>query len=559
MATLKWSNVTGDETQAGASALKHAGSLFSKAFESFSGAVEGRQKRETKANTESILNQVRNIGTREDLEAQIANLGDLDARKEQAGGNLDTSAISKALFDKRGYLDTQETQQLSKENAAYQLQKSRTADQRAEELRTRQLDTEQFTASINREARNREAMNEAAFAQTIAAEQKRTEGPGQFQLDPAGNVITAPQATLGAREQFATQAEAAGAQEFQTIGDQRKRIDDYADANKLTSGERTAAHQRITEQYDRSVFSPDEQKTIDTAAATINAGRDRDITAVDEAAKLSIANVPFDKPASPKQIAQDKIKFLTNVRKVSGNKTFFGGGDKGGTDLVKELDTMLSVGGEFSHMEPWEVDQFLMGNIDGENNAYFSFDTYADVDRLKDQLRDYDNTRPIGQNSRAIAQQTAITNASIAQKNSIREKAAKTNSSNLALRERAAGKTLPGKNLGVFNPRAPKSVSAGETQLRESVKNTPAFKKSVPKIKTAPKAVEKTLNEYLDRAKNKKPEEPAFKYTKEAKKAMTALRARGEKAKVAREAKSLQDAIDKIALDKQRHERIYGK
>lgn len=101
MATLTWRNVTGDETEAGASSLKHAGSLFSKAFESFSGAIEGRQKRETKANTEQVLNQIRSIGTVEDFDAQSGQLNDLNAMKEAAGGNLDTSAISKALSAKR--------------------------------------------------------------------------------------------------------------------------------------------------------------------------------------------------------------------------------------------------------------------------------------------------------------------------------------------------------------------------------------------------------------------------------------------------------------------------
>jgi len=109
MATLKWSNVTGDETNAGASTLKDAGSLFSKAFENFSGAVEGRKTRETKSNTEQVLNQIRGIGTVEDFDAQSGQLGDLNAMKAAAGGNLDTSAISKALQAKVPALREEET------------------------------------------------------------------------------------------------------------------------------------------------------------------------------------------------------------------------------------------------------------------------------------------------------------------------------------------------------------------------------------------------------------------------------------------------------------------
>jgi len=100
MATLKWSNVTGTDTSAGSAALKQAGSLFSKAFENFSGAAEGRKKRVTKANTENVLNQLRGISTVEDFDAQAGNF-DLNALSQQAGGELDTAAISKALASKR--------------------------------------------------------------------------------------------------------------------------------------------------------------------------------------------------------------------------------------------------------------------------------------------------------------------------------------------------------------------------------------------------------------------------------------------------------------------------
>jgi hypothetical protein len=109
MSTLTWSNVTGDQTNAGSDSLKNAGSLFSKAFENFSGAVEGRQKRETKDNTESLLNQIRGISTMADFDAQAGNFSDLEALKEQAGGNLDTTAISKALSNKVPELHAEET------------------------------------------------------------------------------------------------------------------------------------------------------------------------------------------------------------------------------------------------------------------------------------------------------------------------------------------------------------------------------------------------------------------------------------------------------------------
>jgi len=101
MSTLKWSNVTGTSTDAGSASLKNAGSLFSKAFENFSGAVEDRQKRVTKENTDQLLNQIRGFGSVEDFDAQADQFSDLEGRKAAAGGFLDTSAISKALAAKR--------------------------------------------------------------------------------------------------------------------------------------------------------------------------------------------------------------------------------------------------------------------------------------------------------------------------------------------------------------------------------------------------------------------------------------------------------------------------
>ena len=108
MPTLKWSNVTGDETQAGSSSLKNAGSLFSKAFENFSGAVEGRKKRVTKENTESVLNELRGITSTEDFAAREGDF-DLNALSQQAGGEIDTAAISKALSSKVPELRAEET------------------------------------------------------------------------------------------------------------------------------------------------------------------------------------------------------------------------------------------------------------------------------------------------------------------------------------------------------------------------------------------------------------------------------------------------------------------
>jgi len=109
MPTLKWSNVTGDDTNAGTASLQQAGSLFGKAFENFSGAVEGRKTRLTKENTDQVLNKLRGIASTEDFDAQAGDFSDLGALKEQAGGFLDTSAISKALASKVPELRAEDT------------------------------------------------------------------------------------------------------------------------------------------------------------------------------------------------------------------------------------------------------------------------------------------------------------------------------------------------------------------------------------------------------------------------------------------------------------------
>ena len=109
MPTLKWSNVTGDDTNAGTASLQQAGSLFGKAFENFSGAVEGRKTRLTKENTDQVLNKLRSIASTKDFDAQAGDFNDLGALKEQAGGFLDTSAISKALASKVPELRAEDT------------------------------------------------------------------------------------------------------------------------------------------------------------------------------------------------------------------------------------------------------------------------------------------------------------------------------------------------------------------------------------------------------------------------------------------------------------------
>lgn len=108
MATLTWKNVTGSKLDTGADSLASAGSLFSKAFENFSGAVEGRTKRVTKENTDTILNELRGITSQEDFDAQKGNF-DLDAISQRLGGDVDTTAISKALASKVPELRNEET------------------------------------------------------------------------------------------------------------------------------------------------------------------------------------------------------------------------------------------------------------------------------------------------------------------------------------------------------------------------------------------------------------------------------------------------------------------
>jgi len=108
MATLKWNNVTGDHTNAGSAALKQAGSLFSRAFENFSGAVEGRKKRVTEANTANVLNELRGITSTSDFAAREGEF-DLNSILQQTEGEVDTTAISKALASKRPELREEET------------------------------------------------------------------------------------------------------------------------------------------------------------------------------------------------------------------------------------------------------------------------------------------------------------------------------------------------------------------------------------------------------------------------------------------------------------------
>lgn len=108
MATLKWNNVTGDDTAAGSASLKQAGSLFSKAFENISGAVEGRKKRATKSNTDDVLNQLRGLTTEADFAAREGDF-DLNNISQLYGDDVDTSAISKALASKRPELRAEET------------------------------------------------------------------------------------------------------------------------------------------------------------------------------------------------------------------------------------------------------------------------------------------------------------------------------------------------------------------------------------------------------------------------------------------------------------------
>lgn len=156
MATLTWKNVTGDRLDTGAEELQNAGSLFSKAFENFSGAVEGRQKRETKANTENILNQVRSAGTVEDVDALEGSLGDLNAMKEAAGGNLDTTAISKALAAKRPDL-------ISKARAEETFQRSEAAFRRGETERVKQKAIGQVGTGVFSQQQAAEDANRAAY------------------------------------------------------------------------------------------------------------------------------------------------------------------------------------------------------------------------------------------------------------------------------------------------------------------------------------------------------------------------------------------------------------
>jgi len=98
---INWRNVTGVSTNAGSSALRNAGSLFSKAFDSFSGVAKKAQSDLETQNNAQIQDSLNRIKTTEDLATASPGLS-LDALNQQFGtGNFDAGKFSAELAGKQ--------------------------------------------------------------------------------------------------------------------------------------------------------------------------------------------------------------------------------------------------------------------------------------------------------------------------------------------------------------------------------------------------------------------------------------------------------------------------
>jgi len=81
------------------------------------------------------LNRIRAAGTRQDLEEVTGGIGELEAAKEQAGGYLDTTAISKALAGKGKELQEEEQARVQRDRASTIFVQKQTAYQQQQKLR----------------------------------------------------------------------------------------------------------------------------------------------------------------------------------------------------------------------------------------------------------------------------------------------------------------------------------------------------------------------------------------------------------------------------------------
>jgi hypothetical protein len=390
MATLTWKNVTGDEINAGASSLKQAGSLFSKAFENFSGAVEGRNKRITKENTESALNQIRAAGNRQDLEAVSGTFGDLDALKEQAGGYLDTSAISKALAGKGKEIQQEEQAQVQRDRATTLFGQKQTAYQQQQKLRADEIAAADLLANIETPQQRAQANLDANTKAIELFNQENPDVAGAIALDQTGT-LQFDQTRLSDQQlaRFGELSEVSGRKEFQSRAEGIEQITQESNLKNLDPRILDDTIAKYTSKRDRNVLDKDQQvqiaafnqrqeSTRNTDVAEAKASRDDRLKAVN----------PITNDVEKAKDVEDLNSWL--LKKFPDGTFSFGiGSQEGGTPLLNQVNEILQDGikhkGKTLQVEPYMIRKVIGRSADFEDN--FLDDSSVTVDDLIEDLK----------------------------------------------------------------------------------------------------------------------------------------------------------------------------
>lgn len=463
MAGLTWKNVTAN-TGAGSAALQEAGSLFSKAFDSATTAIKSRDKRLTARDTEEQLNKLRQITSVADYEQGIA---DIDA--QAVGEYTDLAAVNKAraallpALQKREQAET--ARQLAISDADYARKRARTEDYREDKARADAITNEQVQNELIQLQRGEEGRNEAAL-RDVAQTYQGPQQPGQAPLldvDPTGQAQIDPNATVSARTILKDQIAQAGGAEPKTISELENEYLNDPRIVGLRKKEKDEGLKAIRANYDRQFLSPQEQATLNTKIASINAGRDADVALATETYRLDKEGLSYEGPLTEKEKRKELSDLNARMLKLYDDESMFtdAAGHTELTDLIGELMTKYEKQG----IEPSMIEQFIGSSTLGDS-GFFDPDLAVSIPDLKRKVKTYMESGAI---NAGLAKQKALAARHFETIAKIRGKAGQDATRATELANRAKGRPDPLRNIRAFNPTIP--VSQQEQALRNAARN----------------------------------------------------------------------------------------
>jgi len=406
MRHLNWKNVTGVSSNAGAYALKNAGSLFGAAFDKFSGIAENRQSDLEAQNKAKVINQIRQADTEASLQANAEALSPEALNERFGAGNINLAQIASAQeaqkSDIRGDIKYEQGQTdrekrlaradvlTNREDTRYNREQKAIADkaiasEALANVRTDQQTKAKIDETVSNNVREFNELNPSLPGQPPFAE-----------ISPSGEVVFNGNASGFAQEKFAALVEKnGGLPVYQSLQEKQATL---AEAVKALPTElRLQTSKQLNEITNADTMSNQEKAFLTEKISTITTGAANETSLLDQTFKTRKARVKENQTKSDEELQTEYSGLLDFVNKKYPD-TVLGSsfsGNLGGSELVDRLTKYrnegITINGKTYSVEPELLKTAMNSSTEdseNENDKGF-FDISVDEDKLDAYLRKF--------------------------------------------------------------------------------------------------------------------------------------------------------------------------